>query len=727
MYRSILQLYLLAHPHSLAGQRLASGLMSRFMDPPATGGLRIPAFFTPDRNDGCPPRWSSADEINLDTSEHTIVFVISDHVMTRQYNDEAKATFEAWRSFFVEGIQRATASEGSHSVFAVSIDDNGFALADSENMLAARKPAPQRMEHEDEGHYSERIDSWVSENVDDIALELTIRAIQLFDPRVQGEEGKRAPVRFFLSHAKKNLSDHQDGPVRAVQRHVADLPIHYWFDAQDIPPSTQFAKEIESGIRDCSIVLAFLTDDFANSLWCTGEILDAKRLGIPILVVDALEAGEPRNLTCLGNLPTTHWSGRSSRVEASRIVSRAVRETLRFMHNRKQLATVKREGDIALASAPEALTLVWHSEKPRPLTFLYPDPPLGRRELGNLKALGSDVSFTTPLTRLAARSLPPHVTAVAVSISNSGDLSRHGLAPAHQDTLSDEIHLYLLLAGLRIAYGGALNGDFSKGSNFTLRLFQLVDNYFQLAKDVGGKMHPILNFAPWPLRLIYGDREYNLFRDVAKLIEGPTPSAAEVPEPLDQLFPSGEGFRFKSVTPEQRLAWTRGLTAMRKQMTDAVQARIVIGGKREGFSGLYPGIVEEAWMSLVNKQPLYIVSAFGGAGYALCRALDGDGTALQASFDSVADRDRVVEMARERGLEIVARADELDPQTTQFDKLLVTGDKMVQDFVNVAEEGGVSSALRNGLTEDENRELFRCTHAPRIAELILEGINRTSV
>ena len=71
------------------------------------------------------------------------------------------------------------------------------------------------------------------------------------------------------------------------------------------------------------------------------------------------------------------------------------------------------------------------------------------------------VQFTTPLTRLAARSQPKAVETLCVGISESGDARRYGLSDAHITTLSDEIHLYLLLAGLKIAYGGALTGDLS--------------------------------------------------------------------------------------------------------------------------------------------------------------------------------------------------------------------------------------------------------------------------
>jgi hypothetical protein len=60
---------------------------------------------------------------------------------------------------------------------------------------------------------------------------------------------------------------------------------------------------------------------------------------------------------------------------------------------------------------------------------------------------------------------------------------------------------------------------------------------------------------------------------------------------------------------------------MRVDMTKAVGARVVIGGRLDSYSGLYPGIIEEAWLSLIVKQPLFLVGAFGEAARAVTDAL----------------------------------------------------------------------------------------------------------
>ena len=73
-----LQLFLLAHPKSGSAGLLAQELMRRFVEPPASGGLRLPVWFTPDRGDGLPPAWGGEDGINLDAAAHTLVVVLAD-------------------------------------------------------------------------------------------------------------------------------------------------------------------------------------------------------------------------------------------------------------------------------------------------------------------------------------------------------------------------------------------------------------------------------------------------------------------------------------------------------------------------------------------------------------------------------------------------------------------------------------------------------------------------
>jgi hypothetical protein len=341
--------------------------------------------------------------------------------------------------------------------------------------------------------------------------------------------------------------------------------------------------------------------------------------------------------------------------------------------------------------------------------FLYPDPPLGREELEIINWVAPKGRFVTPLTKAARRQRPRHIDAISVSISASNDLRRYGLSGMHQQTLSDEIHLYLLLAGLRIAYGGALSGDLGDASNFTLRLFELVRGYAKLAESIeAGKFHPIVNYAPWPLRLDYGDREWNLFGNEAEYVEGLRPELSWADE---EIFPPTEsGWRLAPDTPEKRYAWARGLTAMREQITRGSDARLVIGGNLRTFQGLLPGVVEEAWMSLRAQQPLYLVGAFGGAARAVTDMLTG---IERVEFDR--------EDAARHVADYQAATACFNTHGGTFRSMAAIGDE-----IRALRDAGVAAALNNGLDDARNLELFACRDPRRVAELVLQGLRGLS-
>lgn len=58
--------------------------------------------------------------------------------------------------------------------------------------------------------------------------------------------------------------------------------------------------------------------------------------------------------------------------------------------------------------------------------------------------------------------------------------------------------------------------------------------------------------------------------------------------------------------------WTEGLTVMHTAMREDIQARIVLGGRVEGYRVRMPGIAEEALLSLEASQPVFLAGGFGG-------------------------------------------------------------------------------------------------------------------
>ena len=105
-----LRLYLLAHPQSEVANNPASALMHQFVEPPASGGLRIPAFFTPNRGDDLPPTLGP-EGLNLEAAQHTIVVILADERMMRTVQ---AGTGTAWRTFVQR--RRTNANEPVHTI-----------------------------------------------------------------------------------------------------------------------------------------------------------------------------------------------------------------------------------------------------------------------------------------------------------------------------------------------------------------------------------------------------------------------------------------------------------------------------------------------------------------------------------------------------------------------------------------------------------------------------------
>ena len=57
-------------------------------------------------------------------------------------------------------------------------------------------------------------------------------------------------------------------------------------------------------------------------------------------------------------------------------------------------------------------------------------------------------------------------------------------------------------------------------------------------------------------------------------------------------------------------------------MRKRIDARILLGGRVEGYKGRLPGIAEEALLSLQSGQPVFLLGGFGGCARDIAEALD---------------------------------------------------------------------------------------------------------
>lgn len=179
---------------------------------------------------------------------------------------------------------------------------------------------------------------------------------------------------------------------------------------------------------------------------------------------------------------------------------------------------------------------------------------------------------------------------------------------------------------------------------------------------------------------------------------GVQPSAA-----VDVVRVPGVGRRGWARNPERAVA---ELFRMRWTMNSRCVARVLVAGEVELSPGRRTqGLLEEAMLALVTGQPVYILGAFGGSAVYLGGLL---GLATDPVPDNLplGDRELAEHVATLGGaLDLPTRSEEIPDYLSSF----AIGSRRWPD---------------NGLSVDENRELFASKDAARIRDLIRNGLLR---
>ena len=274
--------------------------------------------------------------------------------------------------------------------------------------------------------------------------------------------------------------------------------------------------------------------------------------------------------------------------------------------------------------------------------------------------------------------LPPRTldgVRLGISVSGSADLERLGLLESHFRMALGEIARCVLLSGGQITYGGHLDPQ-----GYTAFLMQELYRYSRRDRP----LHICLAWQEHRKLAINDINEYKnalgLYGDITCLdVDGNRidPVASRPKNPVPEL---DEGIR------------RRSLKSLRHYMAYNTDARIFLGGKREGFQGNMPGLVEEAVNALEARQPVYFVGGFGGVILDILKALEVDDTSW-----------------------FPKREDTHVPDRRLTESLnILTGIRNRADW----------TGLENGLSDDENRKLA-ATHRPsEIAALISLGLGR---
>ena len=157
---------------------------------------------------------------------------------------------------------------------------------------------------------------------------------------------------------------------------------------------------------------------------------------------------------------------------------------------------------------------------------------------------------------------------VAISVSDSPDLSVLGLSEAHLRDAMDRLALHLLASGASLVYGGDL-----RAHGFAEWLFELVSRYRSKTSEV---QIGVTNYLAWPVHIGMATEELEAI-SASLSGTGELVCLTQDGHPLER-----SGWSKRALHQPTEEEWASGLTSMRQVMRRETQARVVLGGRVSG-------------------------------------------------------------------------------------------------------------------------------------------------
>jgi len=276
---------------------------------------------------------------------------------------------------------------------------------------------------------------------------------------------------------------------------------------------------------------------------------------------------------------------------------------------------------------------------------------------------------------------------IAISVSENEELEQLGLSDHHLKDISIEIARYLIVNGATILYGGDL-----RDKGYTSIFSELSYQY----KFLSDKERRFVNYFPFPnfLKVSIDDRANFMKQQVE-------PKIIEVPKHLGNVDIERKYDPFNSV--EDRFIYSECFADMRIIMAQDSDARILLGGKQKNYLGYIPGIIEEAFQTMQENKPIYLLGGFGGAAKSIIKVISGD-IPKELTNEFQFDTDFLIEFKNYcKG-----------KSTINLDY-----DYLVKFFQQHTIE---SISTQNGLSIEDNQTLFESTNINELVFLIIKGL-----
>jgi hypothetical protein len=289
---------------------------------------------------------------------------------------------------------------------------------------------------------------------------------------------------------------------------------------------------------------------------------------------------------------------------------------------------------------------------------------------------------------------------VGLSISESDDSAQRGFPKWQVNRVTLQITAALLGQGARVVFGHDWREDGVMEAVFGLaRQMQPPDPISPEEAERAGQ--PLLvNLLPWPDRPTLSKDEQAQLASTLRVEQAGLPHelldfAARVSGPAEGLS-------------DYTYLRARALTHLRHRLDEFSDARFCLGGRRGGSQGRFPGVIEEAFLSVEKKRPLYLAGLLGGATHQVIEAIE-----RQSMPEDFCQPMQMRELFAGPPWPENDRATlpdrEADPKRV---------------WMTFGEEGIKGLAEQNGLNEEENLELFHTPVLDRAIQLVLTGLGR---
>jgi len=385
-YKTPLSVYIVWHPNFLDGQQIADFLYSflcRDSSKPLVRSMGIPVYFRSTKATGT----NYPLQIDFDESEFTAVIpLVSDEfVNDKEYEKFIDSTFD-----------KCNAAKDKRRIYPIAISKNAYNVSPKLlpiNFIRVEKKIKSHCGIEEHVSIFSQIKSPVLHELCRLLMNMKKATDETDSLTIS------PPIKLFISHSK-----HDETKLVATRFRDfinSQTQLKTFFDTNDIAYGSNFGEEIKKAAHEFALV-AFQSDTYAEREWCRIEVLEAKKTGCPIVIVNAIQNREQRAFPYLGNYPSIRFKD-----NFLEIIDLALEQVLFNIYTKQFLDSITNLYKIKtykiLSTSPELFTLVQLKKEglSKGIKFglvIYPDPPLGSEEMELLNDMDDDYFFITPLT-----------------------------------------------------------------------------------------------------------------------------------------------------------------------------------------------------------------------------------------------------------------------------------------------------------------------------------------